>query len=185
MFYTILLLGKATVGKTSLIFRFANNICPIEHDPTIEESYTIEISIEKGETRQFKILDTGENGINKTILDEWICNSNGFLLIFAINDSGSFEDIKNYVERIKQNSQDKLPIILVGNKSDLANERQISKQAAQEYAKEIGASYYETSALIDENGSCKLIFEECASKIIKNATFDEGGDTKCTKCSLF
>ena len=185
MFYTILLLGKSTVGKTSLIFRFANNICPIEHDATIEESYNIEITVEKGEARQFKIIDTGENGINKNILDEWICNSNGFILIFAINDSGSFEDLKNYVERIKYNSQEKLPIILVGNKSDLANERQISKQAAQEYAKEIGASYYETSALIDENGSCKHIFQECASKIIKNVNFDEGTDSKCTKCSLF
>ena len=74
---------------------------------------------------------------------------------------------------------------MVGNKSDLGNERQISKQTAQEYAKSIGATYYETSALIDENGSCKLIFQECASKIIKIANLDEGGDSKCTKCSIF
>ena len=44
---------------------------------------SIEISLEKGEERQFKIVDTGENGENINILDEWICNTNGFILVFA------------------------------------------------------------------------------------------------------
>ncbi len=89
------------------------------------------------------------------------------------------------MERIVYNSQEKLPIILVGNKSDLTNERQITKEKAQDYAKSIGASYYETSALIDENGTCKVIFQECANRIIKNSNFDEGRESKCTKCSIF
>ena len=157
-------------GKTSLIFRHINNICPLEHDPTIEESYTIEIKSEKGEERQFKILDTGGKEENLNMIDEYICNAHGFILVFAINDNNSFEGIKNYVKQIKNNNMEKLPMILVGNKCDLENERQVTKQKAQEYANSIGAHYIECSALTDVNGNCKNIFQECGNKIAEIKT---------------
>ena len=112
----MVLLGKGTVGKTSLINRFMNNMCPIEHDPTLEETYTIKISFEKGEEREFKILDTAGEEDYKNMIDEWIRSANGFILVFAINDEGSFESMKSYVQKINKNTHTKLPIILVGNK---------------------------------------------------------------------
>ena len=185
MFFSMVLLGTGNVGKTSLIFRYINNVCPVDHDPTIEESYTIEIKTEKGEERKFKILDTAGKEGNQNMIDEWICNANGFILVFAINDNDSFEDIKNYVSHIKKNKMGGLPIILVGNKCDLDKERKITKENAQSYADSIGANYFECSALTDENGSCKLIFQECANKIFKKTNEEEKSQAKCTKCFIF
>ena len=162
-----------------------NNLCPIEHDPTIEESYTIEIKTEKGEERQFKLLDTSGGESNQNMMDEWICNTNGFILVFAINDKLSFEYLNNLFEQIKKNKKGDLPMIVVGNKCDLQNEREVSKQEGEEFANSIGASYIETSALTDENGNCKIIFQECANKIIKKANADEKGEAKCVKCLIF
>ncbi len=119
------------------------------------------------------------------MIDEYICNAHGFILVFAINDNNSFEGIKNYVKQIKNNNMEKLPMILVGNKCDLENERQVTKQKAQEYANSIGAHYIECSALTDVNGNCKNIFQECGNKIIKKANEIEGAESKCTKCLIF
>ena len=119
------------------------------------------------------------------MIDEWICNANGFILVFAINDKISFEYLKNTVEQIKKNRMWGLPVIVVGNKCDLQNEREISKQEGEEFANSIGANYIESSALTDENGNCKNIFQECANKIIKKANADEKGEAKCVKCLIF
>ena len=89
------------------------------------------------------------------MIDEWIKSANGFLLLFAINDKESFEAMKEKVKRIKKNNKGDLPIVLVGNKCDLESKREVDKQIAIDYAKTIGANYYETSALTDENKNCK------------------------------
>ena len=163
---TIVVLGRGTVGKTSLIFRYVNNVCPKEHDPTVEDSYSVIIQTAKGEDRNFKILDTAGEEDYQTMMDEWIKTADGFLLMFAINDKESFDGLKEKIVRIKKNNKEKSPIILVGNKCDLAHKREITTQQAVEYAQTIGAKYYETSALTDENGNCKVVFQQCAHMII-------------------
>ena len=82
--FTIVVLGKGTVGKTSLIFQYVKKSCPTDHDPTVEDSYTTQIRTFTGEERQFKILDTAGEDDYQTMIDEWIKAANGFLLLFAI-----------------------------------------------------------------------------------------------------
>ena len=164
--YTIVVLGRGTVGKTSLIFRYVKNECPKEHDATVEDTYSVNITTTKGEERKFKILDTAGEEDYQTMIDEWIKTADGFLLLFAINDAESFDALKIKVDRLKKNNKENLPIILVGNKCDLESDRKVTKQQAMEYAKLINAKYYETSALYDSNGNCKVVFQQCAHMII-------------------
>ena len=112
------------------------------------------------------------------MIDEWIKLANGFLLLFAINDKESFEAMKEKVKRIKKNNKGDLPIVLVGNKCDLESKREVDKQIAIDYAKTIGANYYETSALTDENKNCKVVFQQCAHLIIAKFNSDTNGG-KC------
>ena len=124
-------------------------MCPREHDATVEDSYSVHIQTSKGEERQFRILDTAGEDDYQTMVDEWIKAADGYLLIFAINDQESFEALKDKVKRIKNNNKEKMPVIIVGNKCDLQDKREISAEKGMEYAKSIGAKYYETSALTD------------------------------------
>ena len=185
---TIVLLGKDIVGKTSLLFRYINNICPIEYEPTIEEqSYRIKINLENNEERVFNIIDTPKEESNKKEdrLDELISNADGFIIIFAVDDSKSFKNLKDYVTQIKLKNKNS-PIIIVGNKSDLVNKRLIPFQNAYDYSNSIGAKYYECSALIDEDKNCYKIFEKCAHDIIyKNDMVNEINEVeiKNSKCS--
>ena len=182
---TIAVLGKGTVGKTSLIFRYINNRCPKEHDPTVEDSYVVQITTSEGKNKEFKILDTAGEEDYQNMLDKWINDAKGFILVFAINDSESFEDIKLKFKRIEKNDMNNLPIILVGNKCDLSDKRTISEQQGKDLAKTIGGKYYETSALNDINGNVKVVFTQCAKMISECSHLNEGGKPKCVMCSIF
>lgn len=142
------------------------------------------IETKNGEQREFKILDTAGEEDYQNMLDQWISSASGFLLVFAINDLETFESIEVKVKRIKQNNAERLPIVLVGNKCDLKDQRKVTFQQAEEYAKSIGAKYYETSALTDENGNCKVVFRECANLIMNKSTGEGESKKGCALCSI-
>ena len=175
----IVVLGRGAVGKTSLIIRYINNGCPKEHDPTVEDAYTITIENKSGENREFKILDTAGEEDYQNMLDQWISYASGFILVFAINDLETFEALNSKVVRIQKNGADKLPMIIVGNKCDLEIDRKVSKEQAENYANSIGAKYYETSALTDCNHNVKTIFVECANMIINKEMRELKKPKKC------
>ena len=181
----MVLLGKGAVGKTSLIFRYIKNDVPKVHDITVEDTYTINIEGKKGTHYEFKILDTAGEEDYQNMLDQWINKANGFLLVFAINDSETFSALNEKIRRIEKNEKQKLPKILVGNKFDLREERQVTKQQAEEFANSINAKYYETSALTDENGNVKVVFQECANMILGNYSINSDDERPCFKCSIF
>lgn len=83
------------------------------------------------------------------MLDMWINFGEGFLLVYAVNDVESFEDLEKKRERIlKIKKGENCPIVVVGNKCDLERERVVSEADAKEKAKEWGVGYIETSAKV-------------------------------------
>jgi GTPase KRas protein len=142
------------------------------------------ITTSKGEERKFRILDTAGEEDYQTMMDEWIKAADGFILLFAINDKESFDALKEKISRIKKNNKEKAPLILVGNKCDLEDKRQIDKQQGMDFAKLIGAKYYETSALTDANGNCKIVFQQCAHLILNNINPEEYSKSSCP-CTIF
>ena len=183
--YTIVVLGKGTVGKTSLTFRYVKNECPKDHDPTVEDTYTVRLDTKNGETKEFKLLDTAGEEDYQNMLDQWITSADGFILVFAINDLETFEALPAKVRRIEKNERGKLPKILVGNKCDLQDERKVTVEQAKAYADSIKAKYYETSALTDANKNVKKVFEECANMIIGAYSPNDENKKPCLKCSIF
>ena len=152
----------------------------------MEDTYNIHIEgIKNSEGKEFKILDTGGEENCQNMLDQWINIASGFILVFSINDIESFEDLKNKIKRIEKNEVNNLPKVIVGNKLDLNEDRKITYQHAEEFAKSIGASYFETSAFTDPNGNIKKIFEECANRILGNVGENNNEEKKCICCSVF
>jgi small GTP-binding protein len=152
----------------------------------VEDIYNIQIEgIKNSEGKEFKILDTGGDENCQNMLDQWINTASGFILVFSINDIETFEDLKNKIKRIEKNEVNNLPKVIVGNKLDLNEERKITYQHAEEFAKSIGASYFETSAFTDSNGNVKKIFEECANRILGNVGENNNEEKKCICCLTF
>ena len=177
----ITVLGKGVVGKSSLTYRFINYNTPQEHDPTIEDRYKSNIQI-NGKVYEVEILDTAGEDDYQNMMDMWISFGEGFLLVFAINNEESFQDIKDKYERVKKAKHNtKVPILLVGNKQDLDKDRKVTNEAAINLAKEWGVEYIETSAITGFN--CKEALEKIAQKIAELKS-SANQDKKC-KCNIY
>ena len=176
----IAVLGKGVVGKSSLTYRFINYDVSTEHDATIEDRYKSNLNIE-GTNYEVEILDTAGEEDYQNMMDMWISFGEGFLLVFAINDKESFNLIKLKHDRILKGKHGvKCPILLVGNKQDLENERQVNYSEAKEMADKWGIEYIETSA--KTNFNCKEAFEMLAQKIVQKKGKNSGKGGKSRTC---
>ena len=111
----------------------------------------------------------------------WVSFGEGFLLVFAINDKFSFDILKNRRERIlKTKHKDYGPMILVGNKQDLDNERNVSYEEAKQLADSWGIEYIETSAKTNYN--CKEAFEKLIIEIA--STKIKPKKSSCCNCNI-
>ena len=143
----IAVLGQTLVGKSAMTFRFINNKFPQEHDTTIEDAYSIPAKIDDIQC-QFEILDTAGQDDYQTMLDTWINSSDGFILVYSIDNKASFESTKVRYERIlKLKGDQKVSIVIVGNKCDLEESRKVTREEAENFCSTNKVTFLEASAL--------------------------------------
>ena len=150
----IVFLGLGAVGKSALIIRFIQDTFVESYEPTITNVYKKQINLD-GKNHMIEVLDTAGMEDDESLKASFIRNRDCFFLVYSLTDRTSFEEIReiyNDVIRFKtQNESEKIPIVLIGNKKDLEDQRQISTKEGQELAREINAIFVETSALTGEN----------------------------------
>ena len=89
------------MGKSALTIQLIQNHFVDEYDPTIEDSYRKQVVID-GETCLLDILDTAGQEEYSAMRDQYMRTGEGFLIVFAVNNAKSFEDITAYREQIKR-----------------------------------------------------------------------------------
>ena len=144
--YKIVVVGGGGVGKSALTIQLIQNHFIDEYDPTIEDSYRKQVTID-GETCLLDILDTAGQEEYSAMRDQYMRTGQGFLLVYAITSRNSFEEIDAFREQIlRVKDADKVPMVLCGNKSDLDSERQVPTNEGSETAQRNGCPFLETSA---------------------------------------
>ncbi|XP_065175434.1 GTPase HRas-like [Sycon ciliatum] len=145
--YKLVVVGAGGVGKSALTIQLIQNHFVEEYDPTIEDSYRKQVVID-GETCLLDILDTAGQEEYSAMRDQYMRTGEGFLLVYAINNDKSFEDISTYrdqILRVKDVTESEgVPMMLVGNKADLR--RDVELERAQQRAKSYNVPFVETSA---------------------------------------
>ena len=160
------ILGTTLVGKTTLINKFLYEQDEEGTEKTVEEQYIKYIKI-KEEDCILQIIDTGGLEDYLKNLDVWIDSSEGFMLVFSINDKDSFEGLKiRYDEIVRFKKEQQFSVIIVGNKADLEKERAVNNEDVKEFCSKNSLKYYEVSALGDNN-KIEEIFLKIAKKIFK------------------
>lgn len=142
--YTILVLGDGGVGKSSVTLRFITNGYTDEYEPTIEDFYRKTIRVDD----QFctvEIIDTAGQEEFDSMLDNWIRSSNGVVMVYDIGNKRSFERLSVLYDRIQMVKPQ--PLIVVGNKCDLPQERrQVSLSDGMILAGQWDSPFIEVSA---------------------------------------
>jgi len=144
--YKLVVLGSGGVGKSALTVQFVQGIFVEKYDPTIEDSYRKVVEIE-GQQSMLEILDTAGTEQFTAMRDLYMKNGQGFLLVYSITAQSTFNDLQDLREQIlRVKDMDDVPLILVGNKCDLEDERVVGKDQGQHLAQMWNCAFLETSA---------------------------------------
>ena len=158
-----IIIGDAAVGKSNLLLRFAQNDFKGEYQLTIGVEFgakNIDINNKKF---RLQIWDTAGQENYRSITRAYYKNSVCAILVYDISNRDSFEHISNWIEDCLAQSPKTVFMVLVGNKSDLNDNRKVSFQEGQDMARNNNMMFFETSAKTGEN--VDKIFEDSAKEI--------------------
>ena len=166
----LLLVGDTSVGKTSLILKYTDDNCPLDHVATVGIEYRIKMFDYKDFKIKLQIWDTAGQERFHSITSSFFRNSNAILFVYDITNHKTFDSIKNWVKEAEEvgNFYQKL---LLGNKLDLSSERKVSIEEVQKYSDETNIPFFETSAL--EGTNLKEAFNTIVELILKDKSDDE------------
>ena len=136
---------------------------------------------------KIKLIDNPGQERYRPIVEKLYKNANSIILIYNITRKKSFEECKSYFkEKIKENCERNVKIILIGNKNDLEEEREVTPEEGYEFAVENNFLFMETSCLNNENiyeAFEKIIVEADTPKIIETIKNTKNKDKK--ECQIF
>eukprot|EP01111_Echinosteliopsis_oligospora_P018281 TRINITY_DN8282_c0_g2_i2.p1 TRINITY_DN8282_c0_g2~~TRINITY_DN8282_c0_g2_i2.p1 ORF type:complete len:189 (-),score=45.75 TRINITY_DN8282_c0_g2_i2:86-652(-) len=151
MEHKIVIFGGGATGKSALTIQFVLNHFIIEYDPTIEDSYRKQCQVDEI-TCLIDILDTAGQEEYSAMRDQYMRNGQGYAIVFDITSRFSFQEAAMFRDQIlRAKDLDFVPMILIGNKSDLEHERQVTTIEGIDLAKAFGCQYIETSAMNNIN----------------------------------
>eukprot|EP00069_Balaena_mysticetus_P006515 bmy_18642T0 len=157
--HKVIMVGSGGVGKSALTLQFMYDEFVEDYEPTKADSYRKKVVLD-GEEVQIDILDTAGQEDYAAIRDNYFRSGEGFLLVFSITEHESFTATAEFskfwsevkvisrreqILRVKA-EEDKVPLLVAGNKSDLQERRQVPLEEARAKAEEWGVQYVETSA---------------------------------------
>jgi len=164
--YKILILGDTQVGKSCFLTRYADNSFQDEYLSTIGMDYKIKnYQAEDGSTIKLYIWDTAGQDRFRSITRNYYKGADGIILIYDITKQDTFENVRNWINNIKDEAPDRVVLILVGNKVDDEGNRVVPKSEGEEIAKEFNLPFFECSAKSDINVT--PVFDTLIKKIIE------------------
>ncbi|KKK40223.1 hypothetical protein LCGC14_0681700 [marine sediment metagenome] len=157
-----IVVGDGGVGKTALTLRFSKGFFTEDYKMTIGVDFhvkTISIDSSEGLIRsKLQIWDTGGQERFSSIRPMYYRGSLGALLIFDLTNSASFEHLPQWIEEVRANVKNEIPLLLVGNKSDLLDEREVTLEELNNFTRDFNLFYMETSAKTGDGvGDCFYI----------------------------
>ena len=151
--FKVLLLGNSDVGKSSLLLRFVDSLWNDAFVPTIGVDFKVKTLEINNKKVKMQIWDTAGQERFRTVVSTYFRGAHGILLLYDVTNKDSFKNLENWLIEIEKNSSDKVLKILVGNKCDLSDDREIQTEEGQAFAVRNGMEFMETSAKMNTNVS--------------------------------
>ncbi|XP_054632856.1 ras-related protein Rab-8B-like [Dunckerocampus dactyliophorus] len=144
--FKLLLIGDSGVGKTCLLFRFSEDSFNTTFISTIGIDFKIRTIELDGKRVKLQIWDTAGQERFRTITTAYYRGAMGIMLVYDISNEKSFENIKNWIRNIEEHASSDVEKMILGNKCDMTDRRQVSKDRGEKLAIDYGVKFLETSA---------------------------------------
>lgn len=159
------------MGKTCLLLQFTDKRYRITHQATVGVEFGVGyVDIPAAGTVKLQCWDTAGQERFRSIARSYYRGAAGVLLVYAINDQKSFDNLIPWLDDARSHAEPDLVVVLVGNKCDLASQRKVSYETGQAFADYHGLYFMETSAvtgqMVDEAfaATAKLIYHQLSDK---------------------
>jgi Ras-related protein Rab-11A len=166
----LILLGDISVGKSSILGRYIDNSFTENYQCTLQvETKSKVIDIDLNTSVKMNIWDTVGQEKYRNLTRQYFRNCHGAIIVFDLTRKDSFDGVQKWIEELEDYSSN-IPILIVGNKSDLINEREVNEDVIENFVKN-KYLYYDVSA---KNGSnVSLAFDKIRSEIIEDIKINE------------
>ena len=149
--FKVLLLGNSDVGKSSLLLRYVDSVWSDTFVPTIGVDFKVKTIEIGGKKVKLQIWDTAGQERFRTVVSTYFRGAHGIFLIYDITNRDSFKNLENWLIEIEKNASENVLKILIGNKNDLEDERDITPDEGKAFANRNGMQFIETSAKMNTN----------------------------------
>ncbi|KAI0322267.1 ras protein [Amylostereum chailletii] len=173
--WRVAVLGDGGVGKTALAVQFTLNC--FTYDPTIEDAYRKQLVVDN-RMCFVEVIDTAGQEEYATLRDQWVREGQGFILVYSIASRATFERLEVFRQSMMRVKRQKPIFMLVGNKADKYNEREVSRDEGQAMARAFGCEFMETSAKTAQN--VERLFTNLVRMLRQTKQTDQGGPPPTT-----
>ena len=163
--FKIVIIGDSGVGKTNLISRYLKNDFKPETKATIGVEFNDKKYEYKNKKIKIQIWDTAGQERYRSLTSMYYKGAKGAILVYDITSKNSFENIDKWLIEMKKTADENIKIILIGNKCDLIDKREVKEDDGKIKAKDLNVPFMETSALncINVEKAFNFLIEEIAN----------------------
>ncbi|RXG52425.1 GTP-binding protein Rheb [Armadillidium vulgare] len=157
----VAVMGYTSVGKSTLCIQFIEGHFVDNYDPTIENTF----NKVNGQEFGLELIDTAGQDEFSIFPNHYAMDIQGYILVYSITSAASFDAVQSIYEKIVDLGKVNVPIVLVGNKTDLQMERAVSTESGRKKAEQWNAVFIETTA--KQHESVNEIFSKIILEIEK------------------
>lgn len=145
--FKVVLIGDSAVGKSQILARFARNEFSLDSKATIGVEFQTRTLVIQHKSIKAQIWDTAGQERYRAVTSAYYRGAVGALLVYDITKRQTFEHIPRWLEELRGHADKNIVIMLIGNKTDLEDQRAVLTEDAKEFAEKEGLFFLETSAL--------------------------------------
>jgi len=161
----IVLIGDSNVGKSSLIHRFIEDSYSADQPNTVGVDFFAKKAQVAGKTYTVQVWDTAGQERFKAMVRTYFRSASAAILVFDLTKKISFDHIDEWLNEIQEDLDTNAPIVLVGSKADLQQQRVIAEDVARSFAEKRGLLYFEASAMSSQN--VQQLFRTAIEKVVE------------------
>lgn len=173
----IVLIGDSGVGKSNLVYRFIHGAYNEGMANTIGVDFLMKDMVVRNQSVRVQFWDTAGQEKYRSIANAYYKNAQGAVIVYDVTSRESFENVSKWLQELNEFGEKGIQILLLGNKIDLDQSRQVSEVEGGKVADNKEAFFFEASAKTNQNNSVTQAFEKLIAEIMNRTEIDERSQT--------